>query len=149
MKKTIYLGADHAGYTLKKQLKTYLIKLKYRVVDVGPKKLDPTDDYPDYAVRVARPVGRKKGVGVLVCGSAEGICIAANKVKGVRAVAVWTLQNAKLSRQHTDANVLCVSGWQLPLDRAKKIVKTWLETSFSGEERYRRRIQKIKRIESK
>jgi len=145
--KTIYLGSDHAGFKLKQSLKTYLKKLGYKVVDVGAKTYVKTDDYPDFAAKVGRPVGSGKGLGLLCCGSAEGICIAANKIKGVRAVAVWTLTNATLSRQHNDANVLCLSGWQLALEKAKKIVKSWLDTPFSEEVRHKRRIAKIKKLE--
>ncbi|MBS3148495.1 ribose 5-phosphate isomerase B [Candidatus Woesearchaeota archaeon] len=140
----VHLGSDHAGFKLKEQLKQYLKKNGYSVKDHGANKLVTTDDYPDYAHAVAKALRkRKEDKGILVCGSAEGICIAANRHKGIRAVAVWTLQNAKLSRQHNDANVLCLSGWQLPLSKAKTIAKTWLETSFSNEERHIRRIRKI------
>jgi len=142
----IHLGADHAGFALKEHLKKYLQKKGYAVKDWGANKLIKTDDYPDYAAKVARAV-QKKGMGILACGSAEGICIAANKIKKIRAVPVWTVQSAKLSRQHNDANVLCLSGWQLPKKTAEKIVLTWIKTPFSEEARHKRRINKIKRME--
>lgn len=141
---TIHLGADHAGFKLKEILKNFLKQQGYQVKDHGAKKLEPTDDYPDYAHSVARAM-KKDDFGILACGSAEGICIAANKHKGIRAVAVWTLQNAKLSRQHNDANVLCLSGWQLSSAKAKSIAKAWLETQFSNEQRHIRRIGKIEK----
>ena len=144
--KTVHIGADHAGFALKEHLKKCLQKKKYNVIDHGAKKLVKTDDYPDYAAKVAKSV-HKKDMGILVCGSAEGICIAANKVKGIRAVPVWTLQNAKLSRQHNDANILCLSGWELSPKKAEQIVLTWLKTPFSQEKRHIRRINKIKRLE--
>jgi len=142
----VHPGADHAGFALKEHLKKYLQKKGYKVKDFGAYNFVKTDDYPDYAAKVARAV-QKKDVGILVCGSAEGVCIAANKIKGIRAVAVWNLQNAKLSRQHNDANILCLSGWQLPKKTAEKIVMTWLTTPFSGIERHIRRINKIRRLE--
>lgn len=143
---TVILGADHAGFALKEHLKKFLQKKGYTVKDFGAHKLIKTDDYPDYAAKVAKAV-QKSGKGILVCGSAEGVCIAANKFKGIRAVAVWSVKNAKLSRQHNDANILCLSGWQLPKKTAEKITLTWLKTPFSGEKRHVRRIQKIKRLE--
>jgi ribose 5-phosphate isomerase B len=142
----IYLGADHAGFVLKEHLKKFLQKKGYTVKDLGAHKLVKTDDYPDYAAKVAKSV-QKSGEGILICGSAEGICIAANKIKGIRAVPVWSLQNAKLSRQHNDANILCLSGWQVPKKKAEQITLAWLKTQFSGEERHVRRINKIKRLE--
>ena len=145
--KTVYIGADHAGYKLKQELKKFLQHLGHKVVDVGAHALDPQDDYPKYAYAAAKAVAQGKGVAILACGSAEGICIAANKVKGVRAVPVWTLRNARLSREHNDANVLCLSGWELSLASAKKIAKAWLETEFSKEERHLRRLKEIKQIE--
>ncbi|MCX6708915.1 MAG: RpiB/LacA/LacB family sugar-phosphate isomerase [Candidatus Woesearchaeota archaeon] len=144
----IHLGADHAGFALKEHLKKFLEKKGYAVKDWGANKLIKTDDYPDYAAKVARAV-QKEGMGILACGSAEGICIAANKIKKIRAVPVWTVQSAKLSRQHNDANVLCLSGWQLPKKTAEKIVLTWIKTPFSEEARHKRRIQKIRRMECK
>jgi ribose 5-phosphate isomerase B len=144
--KTVHIGADHAGFALKEHLKTFLQKKGYIVIDHGAKKFTKLDDYPDYAAKVARAV-QKRGMGILFCGSAEGICIAANKFRGIRGVAVWTLQNAKLSRQHNDANILCLSGWQLSKKTAEKIALTWLKTPFSKEKRHTRRIHKIKRLE--
>lgn len=141
MKQIIHLGADHAGFELKKHLKKFLRK-KYAVKDWGARSYNKNDDYPDYAAKVAKAV-QKNGVGILICGSAEGICIAANKFKKIRAVPVWTLENARLSRQHNDANVLCLSGWQLSKKKAERIILTWLKTPFSQEERHARRIKKI------
>jgi ribose 5-phosphate isomerase B len=143
---TVHIGADHAGFALKEHLKKFLQAKGYTIKDHGAHKLVKTDDYPDYAAKVSKAV-QKKGMGILVCGSAEGICIAANKIRGIRGVAVWNLQNAKLSRQHNDANVLCLSGWQLPKKTAEKIVLTWIKTPFSKEQRHVRRINKIKRLE--
>jgi RpiB/LacA/LacB family sugar-phosphate isomerase len=143
----IFIGADHAGYKLKEKLKRWLAEQGHKVTDVGARTLDKNDDYPIYAYKVAKAVARGKGKGILLCGSAEGVCIAANKVKGVRAVAVWTVQNAKLGRKHNDANVLCLSGWDLSPAQAKKIVKSWLKTAFTAKARHVRRLKEITRIE--
>jgi ribose 5-phosphate isomerase B len=143
----IVIGADHAGYKLKEKLKRWLAEQGHKVRDVGAHTLDKNDDYPVYAYKVAKAVAGGKGKGILLCGSAEGVCIAANKVKGVRAVAVWTVQNAKLSRKHNDANVLCLSGWELSPAEAKKIVKAWLKTAFTAKARHVRRLKEITRIE--
>jgi len=145
MKERVYLGADHAGFALKEHLKKFLKRKGYQVVDMGAKKLVKTDDYPIYGAKVARKV-QTRGKGILVCGSAEGICIVANKFRKIRAVAVWTLQNAKLSRQHNDANILCLSGWQVPKKKAEQLALKWLETEFSGEKRHVRRIKEISKL---
>lgn len=146
MKQIIYVGADHAGFALKKHLKKFLQNKGYDVRDAGAYKLVKNDDYPDYGAKVAKAVQRG-AKGILLCGSAEGICIVANKFRGIRAVAVWTVQNAKLSREHNDANILCLSGWQLSKKKAEKIALAWLETKFSEKERHKRRIRKIAALE--
>ena len=143
--KKVYVGADHAGFELKEHLKTVL-KKKYNIKDLGAHKLNKTDDYPVYAAKVAKAV-QKEGKGILVCGSAEGICIVANKFKGIRATPVWTLQNAKLSRAHNDANILCLSGWELSKKKAEQIALAWLKTPFSKEPRHIRRLKEIQRLE--
>ena len=153
---TLYLGADHAGFALKEHLKKFLERKGYTVVDVGAKKLIKTDDYPDYAKKVAKKV-QKDGMGILCCGSAEGVCIAANKVKGIRAVAVRNVQLAKLSREHNDANVLCLAGGKmvkpapgltLSNKTAEQITLAWLKTPFSKAKRHVRRVNKIKRMDT-
>ena len=149
----IYLGADHGGFKLKQSIKKFLIRKGYSVVDMGNKKYVKTDDYPDYGIKVGKKVAKnKKSFGILFCGSAEGICIAANKIKKIRAVAVWNLETARLSREHNDANVLCLSGGamkkpskQLTLSpkKAENIILKWLKTEFTKEKRHIRRIKKI------
>ena len=144
----IYLGGDHAGFKLKQEIAGYLKSLGYEVSDLGAKKLNPKDDYPDYGFKVGEKVAKNGEKGILFCGSAEGVCIAANKVEGVRAVNPANVKLAKLSREHNDANVLCFSGWYTSPSAAKKIVSTWLKTPFSGEARHVRRIKKISKFES-
>lgn len=162
----LYLGADHGGFMLKEKIKLFLKKKGHSFEDMGNKKFVKTDDYPDYGYKVAKKVAREKEAaankvrmvssskkeeeakGILFCGSAEGICIAANKVKGIRAVAVWSARDAKLSRKHNDANILCLSGWHLAPKKAEKIIIAWLKTEFIKEPRHIRRINKIKKIEN-
>ena len=107
MARKIYLGADHAGFVLKEKVKRWLIEKKIAFEDLGNLVYDKEDDYPDFAEKVAKRVMQDGSKGILFCGSAEGIAIAANKVKGVRAVAVWDKKIAQLSREDNDANILC------------------------------------------
>lgn len=156
MKPKIVIGADHGGYKLKEELKPFLQQLGYKVEDVGTNS-EESCDYPDYAFKVAEAVGRGSSgldafppvFGILACRSAAGMVIAANKVKGVRAVAAFDETSAKHSREHNAANVLGLSGDWMSAEQAKKVVKAWLETPFSREERHSRRLQKISDFEKK
>jgi ribose 5-phosphate isomerase B len=140
----IYLGSDHAGWQLKQDVKKVLYDLGLRFDDLGNAELKSDDDYPDYAFKVGEAVAKDpKSFGILLCGSAQGICIAANKVKGVRAVAVSTIEGALKTRQHNDANVLCLSGWTQGAEKMAPVIKAFLETNFSGEARHVRRIGEI------
>lgn len=143
----IYIGADHAGFKLKESAKKFLDSLGIEYEDCGALKLNKNDDYPVYAAKVAKNVSKSKSFGILFCGSSQGICIAANKIKGIRAVAVNNVKDAQLTRLHNDANVLCLSGWNTSKSNAEKIIKTFLFTMFSGEERHKRRINQIMRLE--
>jgi len=146
IKNMIYLGADHAGFHLKEELKKYLEELGYQYDDLGNEELNPLDDYPDFAVRVAEKVVETNGQGILICATGLGMCLAANKVKGARAITAWNDFTALQSREHNDANILCLAAKAIDLETAKKIVRIWLETEFSGEERHIRRLQKINEI---
>jgi len=156
--KMIYLAADHAGFELKEGVKPFLIQKGFEVEDLGAHSLNKDDDYTDLGYPAAKKVVESgaEAKAILFCGSAEGICIVANKVKGVRAVAAASAEVARQSRLHNDANVLCLGGGQtldpirgLSVEEAKSIVDAWLSTPFSGEERHIRRIAKIKAIEEK
>ena len=139
----MFLGSDHAGFEVKEQLKPYFLRLGVAVEDVSPVKVEG-DDYPAVSIAVGKKVAKTKGSrGILVCGSGEGVIIAANKVKGIRAVAVTDVQLAKMSRLHNDTNVLGLSEWYLSLPKLRKIVEVWLKTPFSGEARHVRRIKEI------
>ena len=145
----IYLGTDHAGFKLKEKIKRWLDAQNIAYEDLGNTIYDKKDDYPIYAERVAHAVAKGKSLGILVCGSAQGVSIAANKVPKIRAVVPFSVKEAKLSREHEDANIICLSGWFFTLMRAKKMLELFLNTPFSGEKRHVRRINKIKKLESK
>lgn len=140
---TVFIGADHRGFELKEKLKTYLGELGYEVEDCGNNVLDNNDDYPDFGIAVGEKVVESKGLGIVICGSGVGISIAANKINGVRCALCWNVDVAKQSREHLDANVLALPSDFSSFEEAKEIVKTFLETKFSGEERHKRRIQNI------
>lgn len=144
----IYIGSDHAGFSLKEKIKKYLIKLGIDLQDLGAKSLDPKDDYPDFAIAVANKVSKNSGsLGIIICGTGLGSCIVANKIKGIRATSAWNENTARQARGHLNANVLCLAGRIQTAKEAKRIVKIWLETKFSGEKRHLRRIKKINKIE--
>ena len=153
-KKKIYIGSDHAGFKLKEQIKRWLRNNQIAYQDLGNLALDVTDDYPDYAEKVAKKVVKEKTLGILLCGSAEGVCIAANKVKGARAVNPHGIIQTLFAKKHEDANILCLAGGKsrtpqpsTPLVKATKMIKTFLNTPFSEEERHIRRLNKIKKME--
>ncbi len=149
MKPTIYLGADHAGWQLKEDIEAFLKEEGYAVVDMGNEHLVGDDDYPDFGHAVAkRVVTDPDGRGIVLCGNAQGICIVANKVRGVRAATGFNEDVARTSRTDDHSNVLCLPGRFLKPDEARAIVKTWLETPFSGEDRHVRRLKKLEEIES-
>ncbi len=140
----IYLGSDHAGYELKQAVARHLEASGKEYKDLGNAVLDPSDDYPDYAFAVGEAVTKDSGsFGILACGSAQGVCIVANKVKGIRAAAVMDGEGAAKTRAHNDANVLCLSGWNTTGDGVMPIVDAFISTPFSGEERHTRRLGKI------
>jgi len=143
----LYIGADHAGWHLKKELKKYLKELGYEYEDLGNKDFESKDDYPDFALKVSKKVAETGEKGILICATGLGMCIVANKVKGIRAAVVWNEFTVLQSREHNDANVLCLGGKVIDLKTAKKIVRIWLEAEFTKEERHVRRLGKIEEIE--
>lgn len=142
----IALGADHAGFSLKEDLKAWLVSRGHQIVDCGTHSTDSVD-YPDYAAAVGRAVavGRAER-GVLVCGSGIGMAIAANKVPGIRAAACADAYAAQLSRAHNDANVLALGARLTAADSAREIVRVWLETAFQGG-RHASRVAKLAGME--
>jgi len=143
----IYLGADHAGFNLKEELKKYLEELGYEYEDLGNKVLELEDDYPDFALKIAEKVIETNEKGILICATGFGMAMAANKIKGIRAAVCWDDFTALQSREHNDANVLCLGSKIIDSETAKKIVRTWLETDFSNDERHVRRLEKIEKLE--
>ena len=137
----VYLGSDHAGYELKVHLVGALGLQGYEVVDVGPAKFDPDDDYPAFCFHTgARVVADPGSLGVVIGGSGNGEQIAANKVPGVRAALAWNLDTARLGREHNDANVVAVGARMHSLDEATRLVERFVTTPFSGDARHARRI---------
>jgi ribose 5-phosphate isomerase B len=144
----IAIASDHAGFELKEKIKKLLEKLGYVYKDFGTYS-DEHVDYPDYALKVAEGIAKKEyDRGILICGSGIGMCMTANKVPGIRAALCNTVEMAKLSREHNDANILTFGARMIDEDTAKNIVKVWLKTEFLGD-RHLRRINKIKEIERK
>ena len=143
MSERILVGADHAGFALKQKLVTELKRLGYDAVDVGPKALDPADDYPDFAKPVAQAVSSGQAArGVLTCGTGLGMSYAANRYPKVRAAVVWSPEVAELSRKHNDANVLVLPAQFVSEDEGLEILRRWLDTKFDGG-RHARRVEKI------
>lgn len=140
----LYLGADHAGFLLKEKLKKVLVKKKIKFVDLGAQQLKPKDDYFVYAVKVAKAVVKKgHHRGILICGSGEGMSIAANKVKGARATPIYDVYTAKMSRLHNDANIATLRSRNFANATAIKLVLLWLKTPFAGG-RHQARVKKLK-----
>ena len=143
----IILGCDHRGFAAKQRLLKLLPTLGHAVTDAGT-YTNETADYPDYAFVVATAVGQgQQDRGILICGSGIGMCIAANKVNGVRAAPCHDAVTAEMSRRHNNANVLCLSADLLGEEMIERIVKLWLETEFEGG-RHGRRVDKIMNYEA-
>lgn len=140
--KQICIGSDHAGYNVKSKIVHYLTEQGYEVNDVGTYS-DAAVDYPDVAHRVAMSLGeRAHEIGILVCGSGQGVSMTANKYVHIRAALCWTEEIAFKAREHNNANVLCLPGQYLSGEEANQIVETFLNTEFQGG-RHLRRIQSI------
>ena len=150
MKQKIFLGADHAGFELKEEVKRYLKGLGMEVEDKGAYKFDSQDDYPDFIVHVAKKVAEdpKNNKGIIFGASGQGEAISANKIKGIRAALYYggSMNIVKLSRTHNNANILSLGARFLKKDEAIEAVDTWLKTDFSNEARHIRRIKKIEDI---
>ena len=138
----VHIGADHAGFELKKLILDLLENNKIDFKDHGTYSSDSVD-YPDYAHPVASAVEQDlESIGILICGSANGVCITANKHQGIRAALCWNNEVAQLARQHNNANVICIPARFVDSDLAQQMVMTFLNTSFEGG-RHLNRINKI------
>ena len=143
----IAIGSDHRGVDTKRRLTANLRTMGHDVIDLGVDGSESVD-YPDYALAVGRLVGAGEAErGVLICGTGLGMCIAANKVNGVRAASCHDSFSAEMSRRHNDANVLCLSADLLGEELIERLVRVWMETPFEGG-RHARRVEKIAKIEA-
>jgi ribose 5-phosphate isomerase B len=146
--KTIGIAADHGGFELKQQLVLLLREAGHHVVDFGDSSLQPDDDYPDFAIPLARAVATGKlDRGIAVCGSGVGACVAANKIVGVRACLIHETFSARQGVEDDDLNIICLGGQVVGIAEAWELVETFLAASFSGEKRHRRRLAKIAALE--
>ena len=140
--KNISLSSDHAGYRLKENVKTFLLKKKIKVIDLGPYE-EESVDYPDFAKKVVKSVSSKKSdIGIWICGSGTGMAMSANKSRKIRAAVCYNNISTRLSRQHNNANILALGARLINTDKAFKIVNTFLSTKFEGG-RHLRRVKKI------
>ena len=142
----IVIGSDHGGCCLKSVIKDFLLTLGYEVEDAGTNN-DVPCDYPVIASKVANEVTGTDNLGILVCGTGIGMSIAANKIKGIRAALCYNTFSARMSKEHNNSNILCLGERVIGSGSALDIVKIWLETEFSGEERHKRRLELITDIE--
>ena len=144
----IYLGADHQGFHMKEKMFAYLAKHGYDVEDVGDKELDPNDDFPEFAQLAATKVIGDTGKdprAILICGGGQGMAMAANRFRGIRAAVISDAYEAKMTRYDNDCNVLCLPARVLEDDPAawQGVVETWLNTEFAGAARFKRRNAQI------
>ena len=145
----IFIGADHQGFHLKEKVEAYLVKRGYTVEDVGAKTLDPQDDFPQFAQMAALKVlGEEESEdprAVLICGGGQGMCMAANRFRGIRASLVWDSFEAKMTRNDNDSNVICLPARILDDDAElwKDILDTWIATPFANAPRYKRRNEEL------
>ena len=146
----IYITSDHRGFQLKKHLLGYLKnELKIQAEDLGPKEHNPNDDASDFAVRLSKEVVKNPAnLGILICWTGHSMCISANKIKGIRAIAGYSIEGAEFGRKHNDANVICLASKYLSDDHAGAIIKKFLETKFDNDERLVRRKKKIEELET-
>lgn len=148
----VHLATDHAGMELSAHLLSHLVRAGHEVIDHGPTSYDPEDDYPSFCIDAAEAVvadqaAGVEALGIVLGGSGNGEQIAANKVRGIRAALAWSLDTARLARQHNDANVVAVGGRQHSVDEATAIIEAFLAEPFSGAERHSRRIAQVTRFE--
>lgn len=143
----VFIASDHAGFSKKQELASGLEK-DFEIYDMGPYKLDPDDDYPLYARKLALAVKENPGsMGLLLCDSGEGMAIAANKIDGIRAATVATVAAAKHTRRDNDSNVLSLAAGDLSNRELKEISLAWLKEPFSELERHKRRLEEISQLE--
>ena len=144
----LHIGSDHAGLELKNELLAHLVNNGHDVTDHGPYEYDALDDYPDVCIPAAQAVAKDTtSLGIVIGGSGNGEQIAANKVKGIRAVLAWSIETAKLGKEHNNANVVAIGGRMHSIDDCKAIIDAFIATPFSNDQRHVRRINKITKFE--
>ncbi len=142
------IAADHGGFELKQFIRSYLETNGYEVIDFGAYKNDPSDDYPDFVIPLAKAVSENKAdKGIAVCGSGVGAAIAANKVKGVRAALIQDHFSSHQGVEDDDMNIICLGGRVTGAMAAKEFIQSFLEAKFTGAERHKRRLQKVQLLE--
>jgi len=141
----IYIASDHAGFRLKEKIKKFLEKRKIKFNDLGPFQYDKNDDYPDYASKVAGKIKCTKNKGILICRTGQGMCISANKIKGIIAAPVWNLKTSRHAKEHLNADIICLPARFVSKALAKKIITVWADSKFQ-KGRYTRRLNKINNL---
>ena len=145
----IHIGSDHAGLKFKNELIEHLVANGHDVTDHGPYEYDALDDYPDFCIPTAQAVAKdQSSLGIVLGGSGNGEQIAANKVKGIRAALVWSVETAKLAREHNNANVISLGERQHSAQEVKDFLDAFIATPYPGDERHARRIAKIAQFEN-
>lgn len=142
----VFLGSDHGGFHLKEQIFAYLSKRDYDVEDVGDAELDPEDDFPEFAQRAAiKVLGEDDARAILLCTGGQGMAMAANRFRGIRASVIWDEKEAEITRNDNDSNILCLPSRLLEDDTEEwqVILETWLKTEFAGAARYVRRNRQL------
>jgi ribose 5-phosphate isomerase B len=146
----VHIGSDHAGLELKNALVEHLKSSGHDVVDHGPHVYDALDDYPVFCIPAAEAAAKDpSSLGIVIGGSGNGEQMAANKVKGIRAALVWSVETAKLAREHNDANIIAIGGRMHPVEVCKELIDVFLATPFSNDERHIRRIGQVSNFETK
>lgn len=144
----LFIASDHGGYQLKKRLLRYIEnELNLTVEDLGPFEYDEADDYPDYVIPLTKKVLETNGRGIVICKNGVGVCIASNKVDGIRCGQAYNTMAAETMMQHSNTNVMSLASKGLSEDLAMAVVKSWLATEFTNEERHVRRLKKVQELE--
>lgn len=142
----IFIGADHNGFEMKRKLTEFLERSGYEVIDEGNDKFNPDDDFPQFAARVVTAMlasGEDDPKGILICGSAQGMVMAANRFKGIRASLVWDTEEARLSRNDDNANIICLPSRIVDQRQAEIVTNIWLKTPFAAAPRFKRRLAQL------
>lgn len=142
----IYIGTDHKGYQMRNALVEHLKNAGYEIADEGDREIDPNDDFPVFAARVVNAMRSSEDTdprGILLCGSGQGMCMTANRFKGIRAALLYDKESARSSRNDDDSNIACIPAKMLQTKEAIEVIDTWLRTPFAGSARFVRRIKEM------